>query len=125
MVASRGDNFRPATRRGTRNKNGQVETVAWKLDSLLKQAAEHELGAELGDGMVRKARLAFLNTLFGSAEYRTIRYGGEIASAADLTFAEASALLDWAFTDRAEDDLALWLRDNVGELGIPYADMMF
>ena len=122
IVASRGDNLRPATTSSEHSK-GQVTTVVWKLSKLIELAARGELGVGLGTSEVRRVRLAFLNYLFDGS-YPTHRYGVPVETTKNLSFAEASAVLSWAFSDRAQDDMDMWLRDNAEELGVPYSEKM-
>lgn len=112
VLARRGDNLRSATPR-------QAGAVAGWLNALIKDAFEHELGLDAGGGLIRQTRIALLDWLFGAADYDTMRYGARIQSARDLTFAEASAVLDWLQAGQALRDVRRWITEHAGELALP------
>jgi len=96
MLAARGDNLRAAT-------PAQVKAIVIGLDQLSVPV----LG-KLPGKQRRAWRITFLDDIFGTTDYPTVRYGTPVTSAKDLSFSEASSLIEWLRGDRAYGDLCVW-----------------
>lgn len=110
--AGSGDTSRRAT-------DAQVGAVAGWLGKQIQEMLITRLGLQVGPERLRDLRLQFLNDVLPTNAF--LPGDGLIISTKQISFGDASAVLDWLATDSAADDMVAWL----GEQELPYTEEMF
>jgi hypothetical protein len=94
----------------------QVGAVAGWLNKQIQRTLANRLGLSVDKGLLRSLRLQLLNDVLPARNEDEF-----ITSTKQISFAEASAILDWLNSSSAAEDMAAWLMEQ----DLPYAEEMF
>ena len=91
--------------------DAQVGAVAGWLGKQIQEVLAQRLGISVGKKRLRDLRLQFLNDVLPANAY--LQGNGPITSTKQISFGDASAVLDWLGDNSAADDMAAWLMEQV------------